>query len=537
MPLATQKSKIGLSTAAGLTLLLLLKTAVLLSNSYVYGRMAMPPVYDDVSYFVDALQRVDVFRAEGMRGVVDGLISSPPHSPYATLAAFAGFLVSGSARPAPYVVNALAIVVLTLLWLVFFRAGPLMAWIIAITIISTGWFDDAVTIFHPDLIAGYGAAIVASLAIFQYEVLTTSRRRLVAGAVAGLVLLIKPTALAMVLTLWGVAFVVGALASRALGETLLASLRRFRVPFLLIAVIAGPYFAHELLPLIRYNYLGFVTQRNTWIHLSAGANPWTFYIFSTAALFGVWLYFGAAVFVVVAGAAVRGSRVTLICFGGLLACLFILYIVPTLIPIQVMVYGGVLYGMVLVTGLVAVTRLKIFLPLIERMSGNSRTAAATLLLVAFGIVAVFQTKDRQNRFPPATINECAADYERIYSILREIAVRPAASGSASRRVSAYFPTVAVAPHAYRFRGLQEGLDININLTPHETDPERVIGSARKADVIFIPDGRLLTKYYPYPVNAILNDVVQRLRKDATMIESAPVELPDGAMLVFRPRPA
>src|ERR1700677_2319857 len=105
----TQKPKIGLPTAIGLTLLLLLKTAVLLSNSYVYGRLAMPPLYDDVSYFVDAMERVDVFRAAGLRGVIAGIISSPPHSPYSTLAALAGFLVSGGARPAPYVMNALAV--------------------------------------------------------------------------------------------------------------------------------------------------------------------------------------------------------------------------------------------------------------------------------------------------------------------------------------------------------------------------------------------------------------------------------------------
>ena len=180
-PSKTQEPKIGLPTAVGVTLLLLLKTAVLINDSLLFGRLAIPPPYDDVSYFMDAMERINVFHAAGLRGVIAGIISSPPHSPYSTLAAFAGFLVSGGARPAPYVVNALVVAGLTLLWLVMFRVGPLSAWLVAVTIISTTWFDNAVTIFHPDLIAGYGAAIVASLAIFQHEVLVTTRRMIAAG--------------------------------------------------------------------------------------------------------------------------------------------------------------------------------------------------------------------------------------------------------------------------------------------------------------------------------------------------------------------
>jgi hypothetical protein len=495
----------------------------------------MPPVYDDVAYFNDALMRVNVFRAEGLRSVIAGLISSPPHAPYSTLAAFAGFLVSGGDRAAPYVMNALAVAALTLFWLVMFRVGPLSAWLITVAITATGWFDNAVTIFHPDLIAGYAAAIVASLAIFQHQVLNTTRRRLVAGTVAGLVLLIKPTALAMALILWGVAFVAGMLASRAMDVTLLASLRRYFIPFLLIIVIAGPYFAEVLPSLIPTYYHGYVSQRSTWIRLSAGANPWTFYMLRTAELFGIWLYLVAAAFAIVAIAA-RCRRAPLVCLGGLLACLVTAYIVPSLSYLQVLVFGGVLYGMVLVTGFISVTGATIFPTLSGRMSPNSRTVSATLLLIAVGIVATLEMKDRQLRFPPDVIRKSSGEYDRIYSILRETTVRPGVELSSSRRISAYFPTVGVPPDAYAFRGLEEGIDIHADYGMMETDPDRVLNSARKADVVIIPDGRLLTKYFPYPVNAILGDVVQRLRKDTTVVESPPVELLDGAMFIFRRRP-
>jgi hypothetical protein len=108
--------------------------------------------------------------------------------------------------------------------------------------------------------------------------------------------------------------------------------------------------------------------------------------------------------------------------------------------------------------------------------------------------------------------------------------------SSSRHISAYFPTVRVAPDAYAFRGLEEGLDIHAEHGIMETDRDRVLNSARKADIAVIPDGRLLAEYFPYPVNAVLGDVVQRLRKDTNVVERTPVDLPDGAMLIFRRRP-
>jgi hypothetical protein len=259
--------------------------------------------------------------------------------------------------------NTLAIAGLTLFWLGMFRVGALSAWLIAAMMVTTGWFDNAVTIYHPDLIAGYGAAIVASLAIFQSEVLSTTRRRVMAGTIAGLILLTKPTAMAMVLALWGVAFIAGMLAARAAQITLIASLRRSWIPILLIGAIAGPYFSAQLPALFSYVYTAFVTQHSTWIHLSTGENPWTFFVARTMELFGIWLFLGAGAFAIVIIGAMRGRQSLLISFGGLSACLVVAYIVPTVVPIQVMLYGSVLYGMVLVAGLVAATRLNTFPPI------------------------------------------------------------------------------------------------------------------------------------------------------------------------------
>jgi hypothetical protein len=50
------------------------KFAVLMTDSALFGRIAIPPVYDDVSYFIYGLQRLDVFR----HAAVPGLLGTGP---------------------------------------------------------------------------------------------------------------------------------------------------------------------------------------------------------------------------------------------------------------------------------------------------------------------------------------------------------------------------------------------------------------------------------------------------------------------------
>jgi len=42
-----------------------LKAQILMAGGTVYGRLAVPPINDDVFYFVDALRGLQVFRDHG----------------------------------------------------------------------------------------------------------------------------------------------------------------------------------------------------------------------------------------------------------------------------------------------------------------------------------------------------------------------------------------------------------------------------------------------------------------------------------------
>ena len=68
---------------------------VLIFRSLMYGALALPPVYDDISYFNDAASRLIEFYRLGLGGLLGNLKAGPPHAPLSTLLAFAGFSLFG----------------------------------------------------------------------------------------------------------------------------------------------------------------------------------------------------------------------------------------------------------------------------------------------------------------------------------------------------------------------------------------------------------------------------------------------------------
>jgi hypothetical protein len=94
------------------------------------------------------------------------------------------------------------------------------------------------------------------------------------------------------------------------------------------------------------------------------------------------------------------------------------------------------------------------------------------------------------------------EYDGVYRLLRDVfAGQQENPGSASPTLLAYFPRPApVAPVAYKFRGLGEGLDFEVEETEYPHDVEDV---ANRAALIVVPDDESLKSIYPYPVNKLI----------------------------------
>src|ERR1041384_1009423 len=138
------------------------KGVVLMQGGQTYGRLMMPPVYDDVSYFIDAVQRMQIVLHQGLIALIQNLANDPPKAPYSTLAAMLSFMIGGPHLAAPYVMNVITLAALAAVLFRFARFGAWTTWTVGIMLVATKWFDNSVTIYHPDLIAGFATAIVAA---------------------------------------------------------------------------------------------------------------------------------------------------------------------------------------------------------------------------------------------------------------------------------------------------------------------------------------------------------------------------------------
>jgi hypothetical protein len=140
-------------------------TAHVIQWSIRFGRLAMDPVYDDVGYFLDALNRLNIFQTSGIRGLCDSLVQGPPHSLYSTLAAMATFDLFGVHDWAPYISNGfvLFIFLLVAVYSIDLPAGITKSAIV-LTLLMLQLPFQGIAQFRPDFpLAVFTAACVALL--------------------------------------------------------------------------------------------------------------------------------------------------------------------------------------------------------------------------------------------------------------------------------------------------------------------------------------------------------------------------------------
>ena len=78
-----------------------------IQSSIHSGALSLPPTYDDVGYFNDALQRLDLLYRTGAAAMFKNLWSNAPHAPLSTVLAMLGFCLMGRHPWAADAMNAL----------------------------------------------------------------------------------------------------------------------------------------------------------------------------------------------------------------------------------------------------------------------------------------------------------------------------------------------------------------------------------------------------------------------------------------------
>ena len=298
MNIRDEQSPWKVRAAIGLGILFLFviamaKATVLVRDGEIDGRLAIPPPYDDVVHFTDALERLQTFHRDGPVALLANLVEQPPHAPYSTAAALLAFHFGGVIQKGPYLVNAVAIALLLAFLFVKFRVRASTAVALALITVALPWFDHAVTVFHPDLIAGLGAAVIGVTLLWYADTLRTRLQAFSIGAVAGLVLLVKPVAFAMLIMLWATALVFGIAIAWLRDRHFSRQIVPIGFMTLGVALIAGPYFAVKFSDIVSYIRLGFIVQHDIWTINRPLWESLTYYPIYAVGMFG-WLGLAAA---------------------------------------------------------------------------------------------------------------------------------------------------------------------------------------------------------------------------------------------------
>ena len=69
-----------------------------------FGRLSVPPLYDDVSYFVEAARWLSAVQINGIAANLGGLLHQ--HAPFSSLTAIIGLILIPEGYVGPYVINA-----------------------------------------------------------------------------------------------------------------------------------------------------------------------------------------------------------------------------------------------------------------------------------------------------------------------------------------------------------------------------------------------------------------------------------------------
>lgn len=324
-----------------------------LEASHLHGRLSVPPIYDDVVYFIDAITWQHGFESRSFAGNALSLLRQ--HAPFSTLVAAIGFCLVPNSYVGPYLVNAAFVLafLLALICLTWRRPFHQVATcLIAAGCVPVLW--HTVSEGRPDLPWGLALA-VATGAIVRRSVLERGLVNLaLIGAGCGIAASIKPTAFPASLALVGSMFVLRLLLDCIHAGGLRPSLRRAALALLCfglpVLAVGGLLLGPNLTGTISYIFNVFITQRDLW---TSGESFWRGLLYflvgpGGAAGLNFWLWVGLALMSLRLALAAKMGRADLHDAVTLLAAIVLAYAIPSVAEIKTYFFGASFYGIFIV---------------------------------------------------------------------------------------------------------------------------------------------------------------------------------------------
>jgi hypothetical protein len=242
--------------AAGFTLLIV-------HYSVTRGKLIVPAHYDDVTYLRDGLSKLDAFYRGGLNGILGRAIDQPPHSPFSTLVAVAGYALFGIHDWSPYAANGIIIFGLLAFTDYLLRGvKPGLKLVAFLFVLTVPIAAQSIYEFRSDMAVGLMTASVIVLLLETSLTRSSAKYLYTVGVLIGLTLLAKTSIFPITLGLVGSALLATTVKDRVLlgPEARVSNLARAWIKILLPALfIPLPFYfrnRHEIFYYITVNALG-----------------------------------------------------------------------------------------------------------------------------------------------------------------------------------------------------------------------------------------------------------------------------------------
>lgn len=317
------------------------------------GRLSMVPIYDDVVYLVDGLNRLAILDNKGLPSFLyDFIFTTPPHAPLVALTSVFGLLISSGAAWGPYLLSSVWIALVLLLGWVVLRGANSWARVgILLAVLSAPMFAFVLAEFRPDpvwgLLVGFSVALCASANMIRAR----PRDLFVLGLLFGLTTISKPTAApASVVVLavgWFVQVGVAQLLARRwdLGQVA----KSFAWVFAGSACVVLPYLATNGAAILAY-ILEVMAGDSMWRTQTTVYGQLTYYLNKGTGVTALgWVWWTAAPLFVLSALWIVGrrDRLAMPVFAALMAAVAASYLIVTVSAVKSLMIGSILYGTII----------------------------------------------------------------------------------------------------------------------------------------------------------------------------------------------
>lgn len=409
-----------------------------------FGRLSVPPLYDDVVYFLSAAQWLNAAPSHGIAANLYGLLHQ--HAPFATLTAIIGFKLIPNGYVGPYAINAV-------IMLGFLLGIAHLMWRRSLVDIATCMAGAAcvpvlwqtMTEARPDLPSGLALGLAVGAILHRPFLQRSLWSVCFLGMLCGLAAGIKPTAFPAALACVGFA-AAGQLVRECLEadiSTFRAAVTRAGLPALLFAAglfaAAAPIIGVDLIDTIHYILKALVYDRDFWaIDESVGAAVLHYSIGSDGRLaLNGWLWVGLVLVALRFGLAWLNDRRDLGGSATVLVAMLAAYAMPSLSSLKSYFTGAMFYGVFIVTMTlnfgVVVAGVDAMIPRLTLKPAWRGWLSSGLHLLPLAVVlSLFAANCLPGRIRLATaltpdqIQDIRTATERVWSLLQQKSLMPAA---------------------------------------------------------------------------------------------------------------